>query len=631
MKRTSSPAEPWQAALRVLAASSLHPGLRRLLIFDASADDLEIMAETTKAMLEAATGSAVSRVTLAPFHDEDDLWGLGEGLPAGWHRPGLLVPSDALKGWRLVVIPDLTVLSLPAARAALQLLETDLGRLERHGQSRSWRSRLSWLAACSSSAIGQVSPHLLDRFPVRLQMGVWRVESHVAHLRRWLSDPALSQTPQDETIQELVEALRKSISKDLPPLTAEAIEETIDLLLPWEASGVRRHLGLARLAQALSCLDGETETSPDQVWEAASLMTFFGSEGVRKSSAPPPDTSNLAAVDDPVSAGTEHSTPSTGSIQPGEQQASPSVHQPELLIDASSDLDVEPAEEVALNLSPFPEDQAPVERFAAPLQLAREDSPQRVRRGGAVSGVRSTADPAEVAPVPTLFAAAPFQLLRRRSRGAKVAPFIITAADWRARRRAPCPEDLFVLVLDFTAYGESDWHAALVPYVREAYVRRSAVCLISVGAAGAPCELRAEKVLARNILAPEILAALNRERGRATPLASGLELARETIRDAQYRGRGAILRSQLVVLSDGRGNIPLEASRTGLLSGPVGSQGIFDALQAAARLAALCQVESVVLDPQPRYAAHLVKELAETLEARIATIPRRESILEASA
>lgn len=629
MNRTSSPAASWQAALWVLAASSLHPGLRRVLVFDASAEDLETVAAAVKVMLEAATASAVSRVTLAPFHDEDDLWGIGEGLPAGWHRPGLLVPSNGLEGWRLIVIPDLTVLSLPAARSALQLLEADLGRLERHGQSRSWQPRLSWLAACPSSAIGQISPHLLDRFPVRLQAGVWRPGDHVAHLREWLSNSGLSQDPQVETTQGLEEALRQSTARNLPPLTAEAIEETINLLIPWEAPGVRRHLGLARLAQALSCLSGNAETLPDQIREAASLMKYFRTESVKKRSTSP-DTSNPATVADPASAEMEHSTSSTGSVQPGDQPGSLAPG-PELPIDTPSVAGEEQTEEVALSLSPFPEDHAPVERFAAPLQLAREDSPQRARRGGATAGVRRTADPAEVAPVPTLFAAAPFQLLRRNRRGVKDAPFIVTAADWRARRRAPSPEDLFVLVLDFTACGESDWHVTLIPYIREAYVRRSAVCLVLVGAAGAPCELRAERVLARSILAPEVLAALNRERGRATPLASGLELARETIRDAQYRGRGAILRTQLVVLSDGRGNISLEASRTARFSGPVGSQGITDTLQAAARLATLDQVESVVLDPQPLHASHLVKELADTLEARITKIPWRDPTLEASA
>jgi magnesium chelatase subunit D len=284
----------------------------------------------------------------------------------------------------------------------------------------------------------------------------------------------------------------------------------------------------------------------------------------------------------------------------------------------------EPAE-IQLGFSPFPEDGAPVERPFAPFQPSVASHSRTRREGGPATGVRSTSNFGEIALVPTLLAAMPFQPLRRYALGRTDSHPLLVRSDWKARRRAPQPENLLVLVLDPTACGQSDWPVPLIPFIREAYVRRSAVCIVLVGALGAPHELRAERILVHNIVASAVAAALDRRPGRATPLASGLHLAFEAIRDARHRGRRSVLQATLVVLSDGRGNVPFEASRTGRLSAMVATEGIEDALREAARLGALDRVDKVLLDPRPPHASHLVEQLAEALQARIIPVPRREA------
>lgn len=618
--------------LRGLAAASLHPALRRVLFLDATPQDVDEAAATMAELLGAVTGEPAVRITLAPHHDDDDLWGFGAGLPAGWERPGLLVSTPSDPSWRLVVVPDLPSLSLPAARACLQLLETDLGRLERQGQSRTWRPRLAWLAACPTAAVGQVSPHLLDRFPVRFHAIHWRDHNRTAELRSWLTDaPAPRNSSAAEESARVIEVLRDRSSSPLP-FASLAIEAVLDLLEPWKkAPGVRRPLGLARLAQALAQIDGIEEAGQAQVQEAAALMGILAPQAPEQAppeippASPPPSLPARDKKSPSVSQQPERTTPT--SEEPREVSPAWEGGSEAKSLLSDDEITVAYAEfgEIQLSLSPFPEDGAPVERPHAPFQLPVASHSRARRDGGPAAGVRSTSDPDEIALVPTILAAMPYQPLRRRALGRSESDLVLALSDWKARRRAARPEELLVLVLDATAYGQSDWPVSLVPFIREAYLRRSAVCVVLVGALGAPHELRAERILAHNVVAPAVAAALDRGPGRATPLASGFHFALEAIRDARHRGRGAVVRATLVILSDGRGNVPLEASRTGWIGASVAAEGIEDALLKAAQLGTLDRVEKVLLNPQPPHAAHLVERLAEALHARIIPVPHREA------
>jgi magnesium chelatase subunit D len=153
-------------------------------------------------------------------------------------------------------------------------------------------------------------------------------------------------------------------------------------------------------------------------------------------------------------------------------------------------------------------------------------------------------------------------------------------------------------------------------------VERASVCLVQVGAGSSEDKLWAEKWEADNILVPRIQNRLECDRGRATPLAHGLDLALQTLRHALQHGRSAIQKAVLVVMSDGRGNIPLKVSQ-GIEDLPplVGKRGIEDAFQVAQQIAALNGVESVVLNPQPKHYSDLPVKLAQVLGAKIAKIP----------
>jgi magnesium chelatase subunit D len=81
----------------------------------------------------------------------------------------------------------------------------------------------------------------------------------------------------------------------------------------------------------------------------------------------------------------------------------------------------------------------------------------------------------------------------------------------------------------------------------------------------------------------------------------------------------------LVVISDGRGNVPLEASHLGRIKTPVGRQGVDDVLQVSEQIHGLNRVESVILNPQPKQYPELPLLLAQKIGAKVVLIPSLET------
>ena len=136
--------------------------------------------------------------------------------------------------------------------------------------------------------------------------------------------------------------------------------------------------------------------------------------------------------------------------------------------------------------------------------------------------------------------------------------------------------------------------------------------------------MRAKKISASNILVPSINIALDLEqtkKGKATPLAHGLDLTLKNLRHALQHGRNTIAKAVLVVISDGRGNIPLEASHLGKIKLPVGRKGVEDALEVARKIGNLDNVETIFLNPQPKQYRDLPLLLAKALNAKVVAIP----------
>ncbi|SNQ51847.1 putative Protoporphyrin IX magnesium-chelatase [Frankia canadensis] len=640
---------------------ALHPELRGLLLLDAEPDGgeerLALVIRRLAGALKAVTGRPVREIRLGAGTSDDDLWA---GLrlrpdPAGRgvlleHVPRPLleqpVAGAPIAPIPLVAVADLTIVSVPAARAIVTIAAAPVAAMERDGFSCRWEPTGAWVAVCDPTRIGSVSPHLLDRFPLRapiaslvasasasVSVAGSDASSEVPSTAAADADPGAAPTPGD--------AERAEEGRRWPAITRSLLVELAQRS-PSGPEGHRRPVALARLAVACARRRGA-----DQVeWEDAA--TAFGLLGVPWSHA------GTDAAEDPgdaqgasVSGRVTEPTATSTSGQSGQSGlATPSEHAPTapdatLVRDESGlGLPVEhggPAElthqvllptdqrEAAALAAVYPEDDSEPLREAEPLRLLWAASHNLRQLRGQIVGTRAATDLRDIAVVPSLLRAAARRAARRPRSLAPDGPLLIDRGDLRAYRRMPVPEQILVLLLDHTARPGASWVPVLSGYLEWAYVQRARMAVIEVGVAdgpGAVPQLHAERFLARGILDPRISSALAAPAGTASPLAHGLDLAHLTVLHALRHGNTLVREAYLVIATDGRGNVPLADSRLGELRPAVGDAGVRDALEAASRLRGLRRLVVHVVDLGGPPYADLPRRLASASGAAPPATPR---------
>jgi magnesium chelatase subunit D len=434
----------------------LHPGLRSILAFDLPSIGLELIANRLTVMVKTATGQAeVPRVTLGATQSEDELWGMHtlnavpKGLEVSW-QPGMLCPDPDATRFKLVLIPDLTRLSLAVARACVTQVGNNDLQLERHGRHTSQATRFLWLAACPRERVGEVSPHLLDRFALRLDGRRLVMPDRLqALMLKFGQPPAETEVQESKLDPRLGEALRSprwpEIGAEVVPRMLAYQEQAATPSYPLHV-GNRRAISFSRLAVAIAHLNGASWVTRTHVQQAESLL---GLKVAGESDTPTPKPSQAApkpAPSIPTLAPTPGETPAPT------QELSPEVSEPVLDPGPATPFPVP-----ALQLEPvtlYPEDQAPIQREAASLRLAprrhRSDSSPR----GTVIGVTRAHDLTDLAWVPSLLEAKKFEHARRKN-NPKLDPnhLPLQGNDLRSYRRMPVPEQMLVLVIDYTSLG----------------------------------------------------------------------------------------------------------------------------------------------------------------------------------
>ena len=236
------------------------PGLDGMLLFDLPSAALSAVAfALTQALAAVDPALGPPRVVrLGSDEDEDDLWSTlrpqtSDGVTMLVPAPGPLVrrsDDSAL----VIVVPDLSQLSLAASRAAIALLGSPTAELQRHGRSQRWPTGTYWVAACPTAHACQISQHLLDRFPVRLPANsLVPTAEPVEKIMRALADvPEELQVPVPAPPQAWRSVLQRGESG--PPVQEGAIERAV--ALHDARHGMRRPLALLRLARATARLAG---------------------------------------------------------------------------------------------------------------------------------------------------------------------------------------------------------------------------------------------------------------------------------------------------------------------------------------------------------------------------------------
>jgi magnesium chelatase subunit D len=585
---------------------AINDALDGMLLYGASGALLDVLANRLAEALKRAGISDVDRVRLGAADSEDTLWGV-PNLPKGWGGQGLLVPPDDVT--RIVLVPDLARVSLAAARAGVVSLGGQEVQLERRSASMRLRLRNRWLAAVADEDLGKVSPHLLDRFAIRVRADDIMASERVATLRESLGQPRRAKHNPRPRGRIESRAFRRL------PVNDEAIDTASTLACHEGNSSLRGAIALLEVARALANRRGKPVVDETLVWQAAALLDLDGDDAAADSAAAEsePGTDSAAPtlpVQDPKPA------PALAEeLAPGVVAADATAAQP-------SDLRVAP--ETVIESVPLPAPAAAAEsdstvqpRDYNSLRLPWRQNRSAATGHGPVIGVRRSESLQDLAVIETLFAAAPHQKRRRRELGMRRQDIVLLREDLRSYRRAPSSSEVMILVLDYTSVRGNEWLDELVPYLSSAYSARAELCVVKVGAKSATNEFRADRLLARNVLVPSVAAALDEVAGVATPLADGLMQAWRTLQQTMTHGRASKRTATLVLVTDGRGNVPLASSQQGKWLGRVGREGVEDARRVAREIRALPNVRSVLLNPGPRWAKDLPVSLGAALGAEV--------------
>lgn len=239
-------------------------------------------------------------------------------------------------------------------------------------------------------------------------------------------------------------------------------------------------------------------------------------------------------------------------------------------------------------------------RSGVTLQTGQRGRPAGVRAGRPRAGLRLNV-------IATLRCAAPWQRQRRAQSTQRPTRVLVHVDDFRVTRFTPRSQTATLFVLD--ASGSSalsrlaEVKGAIELLLAQCYVRRDQVAVLAFRGRGAQLLLPPTRSLVR---AKRSLAQL--PGGGTTPLAAGLDLARQLAERLRRRG----LAPTLVVLTDGHANIARDGS-----SGRQKAEA--DALLAARQLR-YAGLKALLIDtarrPQP-----LARSLAEAMQARYLPLP----------
>lgn len=607
--------EPRERLETALACAALERGLRSVLLLDADADVLATSVETLSAYLAAVHGRRVRTLRVGAWLGEDELWARPElaAAPGGGltvaHRAGPLAATASADELPLVVVPDLALLDLPAARGLLTVVDADCVHLERHGESRAWRPETWWLAGCARDAVGRISPHLLDRFLLRVDAGGRVADGRQERLQDELEDRVPTAALRGPSADEVGRASVRSAA-----LSEAGLDRVLAVAGTVRTVGARRDLALGRLALGHARLTGVAVVGDREVDAAAALIGLTASEAAGTDGVTAPE-----AFDQPGPRADGGVTPLPGQ---GGAGGGPGESGDAIVVAAADAQPLEDATLVRLPAPPYPEDDAEAGQDFTPLREGAVRARSRSVPRGTIIGVERARTANDLALTATLLAAARWQPYRGARR---VDRLVLRPEDLRRYRRAPLADRILVLVVDFTSVGDADWGALVLPYFRWAYVERAEVCLVRVGADDARVATRADRILARNLLDPRLDRALSAGPGQSTPLAHGLQLALNTLRHKLQHGQGAVRDARLVVVTDGRGNVPLQLDPNLAAPAPVGAAGVEDAVTVAQAIQPL-KVERVLVDPGVEVHRHVFERLAAALAARVVTARGQDEV-----
>jgi magnesium chelatase subunit D len=491
-------------------------------------------------------------------------------------RPGALARAD--RG--VVYVDQLNLLSDSAANLLLTSLENGAVRVEREGLSLSAAAHFMLLASYDP-AEGQPRRHLLDR------VGLLVTLPHHSNLADRMAVVRRNRMvhPDDDDELAMLQALVAAARELLPEvLIAPAqAEQLLTAALAFGVEGHRADLFAVRTACAAAALALRTQVEPEDLELAMRLVILPRATQQPAPPEPPPEQS-------------PPEPPPQSNEQPPPEQAD----------EQQPDASTLPDEQVFAALAA----ELPTELSELPFRSVRRGrSGSRGSTGGNRGRhIRSTpGDPRRrrIDIAATLRSAAPWQRLRNSTPTSRV---VLRADDLRVKHFKSKAGALFCFAVD--ASGSMALHrmrqakGAVHTLLQKAYVHRDRVALLAFRGERADLLLPPSQSVELARRALDLLPT-----GGGTPLAAALLAALDVAAQAKSRG---ILQTVLVLLTDGRANIPLRGDRAAL-------EG---ELQALGRSIAEAGIQSIVVDTQRNYLSRgEARRLAGWLQGQYIYLP----------
>lgn len=575
------PPDAWSDALLAARLCAVDPGLGGLVLRGGGEGRDAIVAS-----LIAGLGSGAPVRRLPSNIDDERLLGgldLGATLSCGKivSRHGLLAEADG----GLIVIPMSERLADSTAAPIAAALDTGELVAEREGMTLRASARFVVVAFDDGTDADERPPTALAE-----RLAFW------CDLTAIPPPPAIRSAMANDiangasaTIHVAGSAVTRAASKTGPPPSPDILDAIAMTTLLLGIDSARGAAFALRAARAAATLGGRDHIAESDLAVAARLVL-----GPRATRMPPPPEHEPA--------GEEASPPPP---PPGESDTSDDESTEPLPID---DIVLEAAmaslpKDVLAQIAAGSMRRGPQGRGqgkGARQRSATRGRPVGVRAGIPRGGLRLSL-------IDTLRAAAPWQ----RVRGATPGRVSIRRDDLRIRRFEKKMEATTIFAVD--ASGSSalarlaEAKGAVELLLAEAYVKRAQVALVAFRGTTAELILPPTRSLAR---ARKSLGAL--PGGGGTPLAAGLNAARELAEQARSRGRTPFL----VILTDGRANIAADGSMV--------RQAAEDDAAAAARAIGESGVGCAFVDisarPRPEGA-----RLAAVMGARYLALPRADA------
>jgi magnesium chelatase subunit D len=526
------------------------------------------------------------------------------------------VLSKAHKG--VLYVDSLSLLDSSAVSHIMDAMSRGVVLVEREGLSEVHPADFMLVGTYDPSD-GEVRMGLLDRVGLIVPFAT----QNDYRARKKIVNTVLGKRDSEDTEDELkmlrglIEAAKEQLHH--VSITREQVQALIQTAMSLGVEGNRVDIFAIRAAVASAALAQRSDVEEDDLKLAMKLVLVpratrmpereAGPEEMQEEEPPPPDEQEAEDENAPAD------TPDSEAEE--EQKETPDMIE-ELMMDA---VETELPDNI-LNIS------------LASKKKAKSGSRGEAlnnRRGRFVRAQEGEMKSGKVALIPTLISAAPWQASRKKDKKMANRPknaLIINKEDVKIKKFRDKSGTLFIFMVD--ASGSMALNrmrqakGAVASLLQNAYVHRDQVSLISFRGKQAQVLLPPSQSVDRAKRELDVLPT-----GGGTPLASALFLGWETAKQARTKG---ITQIMFVMITDGRGNIPLAASYN-----PDAEKASKEVLEKEIEALALSiqadGVAAIVIDTQMNYLSRgEAPKLAQKLGGRYFYLPnaRAEQIVEAA-